>query len=269
VSERMMSLAKSSELADISSNTTLLMISFIVVLFALSFFIYCILNYKKLANKPFNKNLFDIPQRHKRNDMSISFDSITTTHIKNLDLDNPCFDTVTFELFGNHKDTPEFKQILGELSAKSIKASDAINFSRALLDEFLEFDGSNVAKICEAANFNHLLDDGANIVIIRTLVVDPDLRRLGVGSKLLNHAVDFFHKRMENPYIAISAAPINDSKRNTFPAQFASFDTETLEKSDARFDELLKGNKAFLLKRGFNHVSNNVFERLIEKGESL
>lgn len=201
--------------------------------------------------------------------MSISFESITTTHIENLDLDNPCFDTVTFELFGYQKDTPEFKQILGELSVKAIKASDAINFSRALLYEFLEFDGSNVANICEAANLDKLLDNGANIVIIRTLVVDPDLRQLGVGSKLLNHAVDFFRKRMGNPYIAISAAPINDSKRNTFPAQFAYFDTEPLEESDARFDKLLKGNESFILKRGFSHLSGNVFGRLMKQGESL
>lgn len=199
--------------------------------------------------------------------MSVSYDAITTTHIENLDLDNPCFDNVTFELFGYHKDTPECKQILGELSAKSIKASDTINFSRALLDEFLEFDGSNVANICEAANFNNLLDNGANIVIIKTLVVDPDLRRLGIGSKLLNHAVDFFRKRMENPYIAISSAPINDSKKHTFPSQFAYFDAGLLEESDTRFDERLKENKAFLLKQDFNYLSDNVFERSIKQGE--
>lgn len=201
--------------------------------------------------------------------MSILLKSITTTHIENLDLDNPCFDSVTFEIFGYHKDTPDHRQILGEISAKSIKVGDPINFSRALLDEFLEFDGGNIAKICEAANFDHLFESGANIVIISTLVVDADLKRLGVGSTLLRHAIDFFSKRMENPYIAISAEPINDGKRNTFPAQFASFDTELLKNSDARFKQTLKGNKAFLVARGFNHVSDNVFARSIKNKETL
>jgi|TARA_B110000196_G_scaffold318674_1_gene334613 ribosomal protein S18 acetylase RimI-like enzyme len=200
--------------------------------------------------------------------MSVSYDAITTTHIENLDLDTPCFDSVVFELFGHHEDTPEYRQLLGEIRVKAIKSSDAINFSRALLDEFLEFDGSNVVNICEAANFDSLLDSGADIVIIQTLVVDPGLRRLGVGSKLLNHAIDFFRKRMKAPYIAISAAPIDDSKQNTFPAQFASFDTKLLEEDDPRFNALSKGNEAFLLAQRFKNVSDNVFERSVEQGKN-
>lgn len=201
--------------------------------------------------------------------MTVLFEAIITNHIENLDLENPCFDTVEFELYGKNTNTADSRQQLGQLRAKAIKASDAINFSRALLDEFLEFDGSNLANICEAAQFNSLFESGADIVIIEHLVVAPELRRMGVGSKLLEHAISHFKKRMESPYIAISSAPLSDERRNTFPMEFASFNAKPLEKDVAGFNELQKENELFLLANSFTPKSSNVFDRLITKGETL
>lgn len=191
--------------------------------------------------------------------MTISIEGIEIKHLEHLDNDDKRFDAVSFDIFGRHSDEPEESLLLGQLKAKSLKRSSAIEFSSALLHDFLFHEQSKLRDICEAIDITSICAEGKDVVMIEMLAADPRFLHDGIARALIERAITYFTQTMDSPYFAVSALPEDVTRYQQYPPQYAPFITVPLSIEHPEFAQRLSLNYAFFNYFGFILKMNDIF----------